>query len=183
MVDVLSQPTVFFAMVLALALLVERAIEMVKILFDYLDFRLGWDKHWSRRAEKLHTKLKNILGSIMRSRPELQKKVLKRYENRTLDKTGGHEDTVVVISGDKIRVIATQVFAKLLGISFGILLACYFKIDLFTYVDKTADLANETIRTILSGIAIGLGSAPIHKIITTIERARKKQKEKIKGTT
>lgn len=176
--EALTEATIFFAMVLALALLTERFVEMVKIFFDYLDYQFGWDQFWSRRADRLHKKLKEILGRLMRARPELQEKVLKRYENRTLNESGGYEGSIVVISGDMIRVVFIRVVTQFIGICFGVWLACQFKIDLFAYVDKTADLANETVRTLLSGIAIGLGSGPVHKIITTIERARKKQKQK-----
>lgn len=182
MIEVLEVPVVFFAMVLALSLLIERFLEMTKVLFDYLDFRMGWDRYWSRSADNLHKKLKNIVGRILKARPELQEKVLKRYRGKTLGKSGGYEGSIVIVSGDMIRVVFTRSFMKIIAIAIGIYLAFIFKIDLLSFVNKTQDVANEPIRIIISGIAIGLGSGPIHKIITTIERARKKQKEKqLKG--
>ncbi|MDH5181532.1 MAG: hypothetical protein OEZ39_15170 [Gammaproteobacteria bacterium] len=182
MTDALTQATVFFTLVLALSLLTERLIEMVKVLFDYLDLKLGWDKHWSHRAEKLHTKLKNILGYMMKTKPALQEKVLARYKDKVVDENSA----VLVISGDKIRVVFTQLAAKFIGIAFGIYLAYQFRIDLFNYVQvgKSLHVVEEILsdkthlRIILSGVIIGLGSGPVHKVITTIERSREKARKK-----
>lgn len=184
--EVVEQVTVFFVMVLALALLTERFVEMVKVFFDYLDYRLGWDSFWSKRAARLHLKLKDKLGFMQRVKPELQDKTLERYMDRTLNQSGAYQGKTILIAGDLLRVIFIRVAAKCIGICFGIWLAYRLQIDLFAYINNStdtaplnADAANRfDMKIFASGFAIGLGAGPVHKIITSIERARKKKTAK-----
>ena len=179
--EALTQPTVFFAMVLALALLTERFIEVVKVFFDWLDYQCGFDTFWSRKAQDLQGKLRDRLGFVGRISPDLQNKIIGCYRDRTLNDTGNYQGRTIVISGDLIRVVFTRAVAKVLGLLFGVVLAWLFQIDLFAYVNANAEIAQASSRhfnlqIFISGLGIGLGAGPVHKIITTIERARERRK-------
>lgn len=181
--EALSQPTVFFAMVLALALLTERFIEIVKIFFDWLDYLFGFDAFWSRKAQQLHVKMRDQLGFVGRINPDLQKKIISCYRDRTLNNVGDYDGRTIIISGDLIRVAFTRAVAKVLGMSFGVLLAWLFQIDMIAYVNASGEVAAASARhfnlyILVSGLAIGLGAGPVHKIITTIEKSRERRKAK-----
>ena len=86
-----------------------------------------------------------------------------------------------------IRQVFTRAAAKILGMIFGVLLAYLFQIDLIAYVNPDFTGAapvtdyHFTLQIFVSGLAIGLGAAPVHKVITTIEKARKKRQAKLEA--
>lgn len=182
--EALELPTVFFAMVLALALLTERFIEIIKVLFDWLDYLFEFDDFWSKKAQQLHIKLRDQLGFFGRLKPKLQQKIIKRYQDRTLNYAGTYDGKTIIISGDMIRTVFTRVVAKILGLIFGVLLAWLFQIDLIAYAKTSGEVAKAVdyhfnLHIFVSGLAIGLGAGPVHKIITTIEKARKNRKVRL----
>jgi len=179
-IEALTAPVVFFTMVLALSLLTERFIEVVKVFFDYLDYRIGLDKFWTKRAKRFHEQLSGKISFLSKVNPRLEEKTIARYRNRSLNQSGAYKGKTTVISGDMMRVVFTRIAAKVVGIAFGVWLAIYLKIDLFAYIDPTYKAAayQFSYKTIISGMVIGLGAGPIHKLITTIERARKKHLKK-----
>jgi hypothetical protein len=158
--DILLNQTVVFAFILALALLIERLLEVLKSIYDYIDCRMGMDEYWTKKAG------------------ELQKKLV-----------GGGENGVITISGDLLRATSVRFVAKLIAIALGITLALCFNLDLVSMWQAAAKSdgitgglkLHETSKEILTGVALGLGSGPLHKIITTIERQRKKREAKKAG--
>lgn len=182
--EALEQPTVFFALVLALSLLTERFIEIIKVFFDWLDYQLGFDAFWTRKAQQLHAKIRDKLGLFGKVKPKIQDKTIKRYKDRTLNYAGTYSGKTIVISGDMIRVVFTRAAAKVIGLIFGIFLAYFFQINLIDYINDPEGSVNFTSRhfnlnIFVSGLAIGLGAGPVHKIITTIEKAHNKRKAKL----
>ena len=92
----------------------------------------------------------------------------------------GHTGTVPILSGDLVRVVWVRLFAKLVGILLGILLANLFLVDLLAVLQDPLQpmRAFDPNRVWLTGVALGLGSGPVHKLITTIERQRDKRTAK-----
>jgi hypothetical protein len=173
-VDALSDVSILFAFALALALLIERFLEVVKSCYDVVDSR--WDLYhfWSRRARAIQTRIEQRLGVFEYVSPDLASGVLNRMYQLLLNNQPGYTGTTLIVSGDLVRAAGVRLGCKVLGMLIGVTLALWLGIDFVQlwqppggiHVDSTI------LRTIASGIALGLGTGPVHKIITAIEKQR-----------
>lgn len=187
--DSLFAVTARFAFVLALALLLERAMEVLKSSYDLLDSRLDLNNFWTKRAYRTRGLLEKKLRGSEHAGPKYAARVLRRFSEMLLNGQGGYSGSVPVLSGDLVRTRAVKVGLKVVAITSGIALAFAYGIDLVALWNgghaATGEpssfgkiLNSQGVHYILSGTAIGLGSGPVHKVITTIEKKRKRQKEK-----
>jgi hypothetical protein len=177
MLDALSDVTIMFALVLALALLVERFLEVVKSGYDVLDSRMEWYHFWTDRAKAIQDRLERRLRVFEYVSPDAVQPVLNRVYELLLNNQGGYAGTALILSGDLVRAAGVRVGCKVLGMAVGVGLALWLNIDFVQLWQppngRPLELwASPLVCTIASGIAIGLGSGPVHKIITTIERQR-----------
>ena len=184
--DILLNQTVVFVFILALALLIERLLEVLKSIYDFIDCRMGFDVYWTKKAVRLQQKLEDNIQALERVSPDRIKTLVKQYADKLV---GSGDNGVITISGDLLRATTVRFVAKLIAITLGILMALCFGLDLVkiwqdaaTIKLPTAGLTLEPVsRQIVTGIALGLGSAPLHKIITTIERQQKQKAAKKSG--
>ena len=171
----LSDVTVLFALALALALLIERLLEMLKSLYDMLDGRKDLYTRWTRKAYKIRDYAERKLRVFEYVEPEKATPVLQRFSEMLLTGQQGYTGTVPVLSGDLVRALYVKIWSKVLGVILGIGLAVILKIDLVSLWQlKDPSQESTPLHWILSGMAIGLGAGPMHKIITSIEQRREK---------
>jgi hypothetical protein len=184
MTDALAASTVFFALVLALALLIERFLEILKAVYDVVDSRMNWYHFWTRRAAVLQNRLAKRMAVFEYLDPDAVKAVLNRVYEMLLNTQPGYSGVVPVISGDLVRAAGVRVGCKLVGMALGVGLALWLGLDLITLWENPPVpnperlLLPPTARIILTGLALGLGPGPVHKIITTIERKQSEQAKK-----
>lgn len=184
MVEALGSVTVLFLLVLALAFLVERALELLKTVYDLLDSRLDWHKFWTWRTKRFRNVLERRLRIFEYAKPEQAAAVLRRFRERLLAEASEYEGTVPVLSGDLVRSAGLRLALKSIGMVFGIALAFWLSIDFIEIWieaegrEALLDPKYAPLRKAASGIGIGLGSGPVHKIITAIEKRRKRRKER-----
>jgi len=182
--DALLDVTVLFALALALALLIERFMEVLKAIYDLLDSRRNWHTFWTKRAKSLAAGLEKRLRIFQYVDPKKAASVLQRFSDLILNEQGGYAGNVPLLAGDLVRTLYVKVASKIIGVSLGVVLAFWSGIDLVAiWNDAAAGSAWELnlaswLSFTLSGIAIGLGASPLHKIITTIERRREKRSTK-----
>ena len=184
--EVLMNTTVLFALGLTLSLIVERILEILKAAYDIFDSRLDWHRHWTRQARRIKKKLERRLRIFEYVSPEQANAVLRAAHEVVLGPRNGYQGTVPAVSGDLVRAMWVKMVAKFIGVVIGIALAFYFQIDFISlwktvYANLGAgadDIAAMSVKVnatplgmTLTGIAIGLGSAPVHKIITAMERS------------
>jgi hypothetical protein len=180
---VLTQVTILFTLVLALSLTVERFIEVLKAVLAMIDDRLKWRHFWTQRAEAIKKRLESKMGVFEYVDPKKAAAILNRFEHLLLGEKDGYTGTVPVISGDMIRSAGFKLICKFLGIGLGIFMALWMDIDLIkiwqeaakTGLKDTISITPSTYGMIFSGIAIGLGSGPVHKIISAIEKKKAKR--------
>lgn len=193
--DQLMDQTVLFVFILALSLLIERLLEVLKSIYDFVDYRLGWDTFWTGCAARLTKKIDENITALERAHHEQIGSVLRQYAGKLLD---GGDSGVITVSGDLYRATTVRFVAKLIAMAIGISLAISFKLDIITIwqsawkgaVDSntlaqvqalvTRQLPDWIAQT-GTGVIIGLGSAPLHKVITSIERQQKKREAKNTG--
>lgn len=184
--EVLSKVTVLFTLVLALSLLIERFLEVLKALYDLLDSRRDWYNLWTRQTTRIRDRVEKRMRIFEYVKPEVLKSVLKRIREMLLSEQGDYSGTVPVLSGDLVRAFYVRLSSKIVGIGVGIGLAFWMGIDLVTVWKEAAgessrwaiNISSENLRVAISGIVLGLGSSPVHKIITTIERMRERTRKK-----
>lgn len=180
---VLSDAAVFFTLVLGLSLLIERFFEVVKAIFDLIDSRYDLHRFWTKRAERTRDLLERRLHVLRYLSPEQVRRGLNQMHDRLVPSPEGAQYSVPTIAGDLVRAAAIRVTSKVLGVVIGIVLAMLLQLDV---LHQWPSLGPETLPPlfpeiltlskqtgqILTGIAIGLGAGPLHKIITTLERWR-----------
>ena len=183
--EILYKVSILLALSLALSLLIERALEVIKATVDFADSRLRWYNYWTKQAEKYKDRLENKLHIFEYASPKLVTDVLSRFGSMLQSPETGYTGTLPVISGDMVRTATIKFYCKILGIALGIAFALWIKIDFIALWRQAAGgngpctiLGSEHLRIIFSGIVIGLGSTPVHKIITTIDNKRKEKTEK-----
>ncbi len=170
----LSEVTVLFTLTLALSLVIERILEILKAGYDLADSRLDWYHAWTRRAEKLRDFVERRLRLSQYVSVERLKPILDQFSDRLLNGQGTYPGTLPVISGDLVRAAWVRIGAKLLAVVLGIGLAYLCQVDLLSIWQhpEAKELIYQPRQAWLSGVAIGLGSGVVHKLITTLERKR-----------
>ena len=190
-IDALSEVTVLFTIVLALSLAVERLLEVLKSVYDLLDSRLDWHHFWTRRTNKIRDRLEHRLRIFEYVEPEAAQRALRRFSEVLSEDQTAQNSSVPVLSGDLVRTAAVKSGLKIIGILVGVGLAFLLNIDLLSVLEKVevaswpskeifekGPLSTDWVRYVVTGIGIGLGSGPIHKIIVRVENAQKKRSKK-----
>lgn len=176
----LTEATLIFTLALALSFVIERVLELLKTAYDLAESRWRWTHVWDREAERLRSFAEHRLRAFTYIDPAAAATALGRFSETLLGPDAGHGGTVPILSGDLVRAVWVRLFAKLLAISLGILLANLFLVDLVAVLQNPAQPMSEFAagRVWMTGVALGLGSGPLHKLITTIERRRDKRAAK-----
>jgi len=181
--EALSAMTVNFAFILALALLIERTLEIVKAVLDLLDSTNDWHRIWTRGAQRLKEVLEKRLRANAYLTPAKGAIALRRFSELLLNGQG-YAGTLPVISGDLLRNLSFKVGMKALGVCLGIWAAFYFELDMLKqwgeigYFDLNAPyalerfLARDAVHYVVTGTAAGLGAAPLHMLIVALERKK-----------
>ncbi|MDW7681919.1 MAG: hypothetical protein SCK70_15260, partial [bacterium] len=175
--DVLLDITVLFALALALCFLVERFMEIVKSLYDLLDSRFDWSKYWTRKTYQVRNILENRLRIVEYAGKRNTAIVLNKFKEKLMNEAEPSEGEVPVLSGDLVRAVTIKAYSKIIGITAGILLAFWMKVDLFDVFQSAmsdsslwvVNITSQGWRIAISGAIIGLGTDPLHKFIRTIE--------------
>ena len=179
--DIILEVSVLFALTLALAFLVERFLELLVAFFNLLDSRFDWHTFWTKQAFKLRDRLEQKLKVYEYVAPEKAAFVLNKFHDVILETPKNYSGKIPLIAGDLVRALWVKVITKFIGIALGIIFALSLKIDLIS-IWRAA--AGENVNWIpqlplifsyiFTGIIIGFGAEPVHKIITFIEKKRKK---------
>ena len=179
--DVILKVTVLFTLVLALAFLIERLLEILKAIYDLLDSRFNWHGFWTKRAAKIAKKLEQKLKTFEYARHQQVVRVFNRFQSLLLNKKDHPDHEFPVLSGDLVRSISISVISKVLGMAFGVALAFWMKLDLIIIWQGGAGekavwdimIQSQSLRWVITGIIMGLGAGPVHQFIRLIEKKRK----------
>ena len=155
----------------------------MKSFYDWLDSHFDWYHLWTRRSTGSCVR-RAPLPVVQLIPPLAQAAFLARMSEILLQRPGGGCGPIPVVSGDLVRQVHVRVAAKILGITIGITLAHWQHLDLLAlYQEVAGGTVQWSLDRIpldwrpglgmtLTGVAIGLGSGPVHKIITALERKR-----------
>ncbi len=171
--DNLWSVTQIYLTVLILALLVERFMEVLMEVWNYLEWKAGWNEFWNRRAEALRDKFEQKAGAQILSQKLDISVLIYQLRHVVLSHKEGHSGAIPIISADQIRQVvvstSTRVVASLLGIALcvaaGVNLVQILEIN---FLQSWPGFIQVT----LSGVVIGLGAEPVHNIISSVEKRR-----------
>lgn len=173
---VLEQATLVFTLALALALVIERLLELLKSLFDMIDSRRQWRVYWTRRAQQTRDYLERRLRVFEYVDRKEAAGLLDRFDGMMLVPSPQHSPDVPVLTGDLVRVLWVRTGSKILGMLVGVGIAFLVRLDLLAWV-SAQPREPRAWSMIVTGLALGLGADPMHKIISEIEKRRQKAEE------
>jgi len=184
--DSFDSALIMLCSALFFSLLLERLLEILKALYDFFEVRLGYQSYWNRTAQRLSEQLDGL-----RQAGRVQAEVSKAVNDYLRTDYPGLEG-VEALSAATLRSLTIKAVSKILAIIIGILLALLLGINLFALIEQLNSQIGGAVydgyfssRYIpgwlgecLTGIAIGLGSGPLHKIIEALEKSRKNRTDK-----
>ncbi|HET9441541.1 MAG TPA: hypothetical protein VFO52_15300 [Longimicrobiales bacterium] len=175
MINAFTTFTLALAFALGLSLVVERILEMLKSLYDMLDSRLDLHRFWTHRAEDTKRVLQNKLRIFEYANPKAVARLLSKSNEVMLGPDHGYTGTIPIISGDLVRAVGIRIVMKTLGIAIGLTFAIVYGLDIRALVLREAATPAWIV---LTGIAIGLGSSVVHKMICALEKQRETRLKK-----
>jgi len=182
----LNKPVLLLALAMFLAIGTERLLELIRALIEHIEARAGAGDRWEKKARTLRDRIEARLdnaGAGTSSALRMALSIVCRHLSPAPPESGG----LIAVNVDQVRSMSIRVTCKILGIVFGIGLAFLFGIDLFALVNEELHGGKGCISipgvacirlppqlgTIVSGVAMGLGAGPVHKMIVALERARR----------
>jgi len=174
-----------FILVLLLALLVERTMEILSAIWEYLEWKTGMHGFWNQKTFRLKRNYETIgrgkiLGRILSLSP-----LTRQIDYAARNKKRSHSKQVVILSSEALRKAVVAGAARIVASLLGILLCCYSEINLIEiFENRLPDIVekltiwSKPFQYIISGVVIGLGSEPVHNLITNMEKRRDARKKR-----
>lgn len=170
------QPAIILlAGVIFVSLIIERLLEILKAWYDYLEAKHNWYNFWNISAEKIQGRIEIFL------KDQQSQNATSRLGFERLKVEEPAYKYSFTISVEVLRRYTIKYIAKMLGIVLGIGVALLADIDLFQVIEISiygddADPGKFPILAkIATGVAMGLGAGPVHKIIAALEKAKKRR--------
>jgi len=182
-VEVIRLTTFLLFVYLVLALIVERIIEILVAIFNYLELRLGWYRWWNVLAEKYRQRLERLFRYRGERNASPTSLIYRIFWKAIREKPypGGKE----AISAKLIRVYYIQIFCRLLALALSLGIVIWQRLDFVALVEFMIPDAQKLIfitqyvwvRYLISAIMIAIGTEPLHQVITKLEALEKKRKK------
>ncbi len=168
-----------FMTVLLLALLIERVLEVLGGIWNYFEWKLKMNRFWNGKAEKLKRKFENkaksqILLKVLDLTP-----LTRQLRYATRDKKEGHSGKLTIISSAMIRQSVIALSSRLIASILGVIFCAATNVNFVVIFQKAMGFEAGKLTSwpvwfqlTISGIVIGLGSEPVHSLITSMEKRR-----------
>lgn len=183
--EMFNTPILLMVLAMVLAIGIERLMELMRAVEDHLEARRGDMDKWQKKAERLRDRIEVRLEMAKGTDPTVFQRVLSAvclYLSPSPQGTPG----LIAVSADQVRNMSIRLRYKLIAVLLGIFFAWIFSLDLFELVNHQIHKVDQSalpavdysitlpswLGTILSGVAMGFGAGPVHKLIVALERAR-----------
>lgn len=174
--------TYLYLIVLLLALLVERMMEIIIVFWNYAEWKFSAHEFWDRRTRKLLRKFSTKAHSKLLAGTITVLGLGRRIQHYTKSDEGIRPGNVIIFSSKAVRggVIRTLAFitTSIIGITLCTLAGInFFEIMRSSLVENGVGVAlldaiGTDVQVVFSGVIIGLGAEPVHHIITSLEHRR-----------
>ncbi len=178
--EVILHVTYLYLLILVLALLVERSMEVLMSWYGLLEYKCGWYRWWQARAEKLRERFARRAAGARFYQVVDTSALLYLIRDALLGKKTGYSGRIPVISPQLLRHLAIATAARVVASGLGIAMCALTHIDVVrTFnMDLQIDFLTTWPRGLtlaISGVVVGLGSEPVHSLIQAVERRRKRK--------
>lgn len=175
--NILEISLVFMAVIVA-ATIIERFLEFISIIIDFIEPYAKLDKLWRKVGAYLQKKFISELKKTEEKNKKQVLLVLKALQSVLLRKKI-QQGQPVTIRIDLIRKVIVRVFMSMLGIAIGIFLCSKADLNIFNMINELDVITinvHPVLAIIISGILVGSGTSPIHSIIKYAESKKEHQK-------
>lgn len=188
MEEMLTRPILLMTLAMILAIAIERLLEIIRSVRDFVEARNPvFQDRWYARAEKLRGYIEKRLDNAKGGSHGAFNAVLTIVARQLSVNPDGQDGGPLAISVDKVRSASIRLRYKTLAVALGITFAFLFRIDLVELVRISTDQMTTDPKAlqdicatvpgmIITGVAMGFGSGPVHSLITTMEKARRLRK-------
>lgn len=173
-----EEAVLLMALAMVLAIGIERLMELMRAVEDHLEARYGQQVIWQQRAQRLRDRIEQRL-ELARGGDSVTFMQVLAVVCRYLSPAPPGATGLLVVSADQLRRMTISLRYKLIALLLGVLFATLFNLDLFALVNQSvhqedgyAIVLPHWLGITLSGIAMGFGAGPVHKLIVALERAR-----------
>ncbi len=184
--------TYVFFIFLILAIVTERMVEILISFFKYLEYKTHFYPYWNKRAIALSKKLSTL--SSFQLEGDSSGKIAQLFFWQFLKSTVSSDSAKnFKISTQLVRMRSIQFISRVLTIAIGILLSYAFyrsnqSVDLITVINErltfiplaTLEKMSVNYKILISGLIIGTGVEPIHKMISNFEKSADKKTKEVK---
>lgn len=184
-IEVITRITFLFFIYLIMAIFVERVLEVLVSVFNYVEFKRNLYNFWNQRARVLQKRFDRLYGYQGGDAPKTEK-ILNWVLWKVVAEApyvGGKESvSAALIRLNYVRVGA-RVLAFFLSLIFALVLEFKLGIDLVLLIEKLLSTGQgvsyrilgvisqfETLRVIITAAAISIGTEPLHQLISQIEK-------------
>jgi len=179
-VEVITKVTYLFFIYLVLALFVERLIEVLVAIFNYIEIKFRLYRFWNRQAGRHQLRFERWYG-FQREGAEGKKKLFDWVIWKTIIEPA-YAGGKYIISANLIRLSYIRVGTRVLAFGLALLLAITQGLNLVDVIEQIIPMAKKVsvvtqsgfFRLILSAFAISIGSEPLHHLIGRIEKVGEK---------
>lgn len=174
MIEQITLITVLFAAILAFTLLIERAIEVFKATYDLIDSYFDFAKYWTRKTRQTSQYMQKQLRVFEYVSAKKTNAVFNRFHELMLGPSSGYHGTIPMLCGDLMRAMYVKIGCKVVGVALGVAIAFALKFDVLAATQSVgvAGLVPTAKGMLLTGITMGLGTGPMHKLIRVVEKKR-----------
>lgn len=187
--DTLLLLTFLYLMLLLLALLVERVMELLHAVFNYVEWKFHFERRWNARARRLLTRFDAKAKSKILSHALIISQLGRMVRQYTPANDGVYPGNVIVISGRAVRQVVVSTASRVVATTIAFGLCWASGINLFNVIDLALGASSQTIpfyraidsqaiQMAVTAVLIGLGSEPVHHVIRNLERRREMNVEK-----
>ncbi|NBC01630.1 MAG: hypothetical protein GVY15_12335 [Bacteroidetes bacterium] len=175
-----------YLQILLLALLIERVIEVLMSAWKYAEWAYAIHRFWNRHARRIQQRFETQTWGSAITRALRLTSITRQARSYTRADDGLHRGNLVIIDGTLVRRVAVTVGARTVAILLGILLCWAGGINFVELIRTVATDESTAIATLLqaippwlqvtvSGVLIGMGAEPVHRIIRNLERRREQR--------
>lgn len=176
--EILTEPVLLLTLAMFLAIGTERLLEAIRALSEHLEARRGPSDYWQKKAQALRDRIEVRLDNANGGTASALRMVLS-IVCQHLSPASASAGGLMAIDVERVRTMSTRVRYKLYAILIGVALAFVFQLDIFALVNREMSVAGAAAISLpgwlgmsISGVAMGFGAGPVHKIITALEQAR-----------
>ncbi len=172
--------TYLYLLVLLIALLIERTMEVLMAIWEFVELKFEMHRVWNRRANRLKNTFAGKVLAKLESSQILNMEIDPRTRQYTDIDRVIKPGATVVFSAASVRHVVVRTAAFIITTTLGVMLCNWADINLVRLVKDSIepatilmlDAVGPRIQLIASGLIVGLGAEPVHRMIKRLEATK-----------